>query len=585
MGKFENRGLDMSEKMWVVDDEPSSEYPVWTRANIGEVFPEIVPPMSWTLWGFEGAELGWRDAFMRIGAFSADEFAADRAEIVGSFGGYGYLNVSVSRVFAIRVPGFTWQMMDQTFFGDQPAPPYHARPQDEDEAKTAQVTNWLGFLFTATELPELDKDRADVDKIAAERPDLATLSNHQLVELAVSMTAMWRHLFAQHVYLLYGCSVASGVVLGVSAAIGKPEIANSMISGLGGVDSAEQSLALWDLSRHIKEAPSLMTEFYHGVPGLWGRLTESDDKDIVCFVEGFKNFLANFGSRGPNEWDLSSPTWETNPDMPLRQLERMRFADDDADPRPKTQAMALERAATVAAIGEALAADPATQGQFLAGAHACSVFLPGRERTKTNIIKLNHEIRMSIRELGRRMVAAGHLTKIEDIVMVRMDEMDGFLTDPAALRETIEARKAKAAELSALEPPFVFDGTPPDRDAYLPRVPFGSDIAPAGTVLTGLSGCAGVHTGRARVLTSPGDPDDLEPGDVLVAVTTDSSWGPLFLTAGAVVVDTGATVSHAVIVSRELGIPCAVSVIGATQRIANGAIVTVDGTNGTVTIH
>jgi rifampicin phosphotransferase len=86
------------------------------------------------------------------------------------------------------------------------------------------------------------------------------------------------------------------------------------------------------------------------------------------------------------------------------------------------------------------------------------------------------------------------------------------------------------------------------------------------------------------VLTDPGDPGELGPGDVLVAVTTDSSWGPLFLTAGAVVVDTGAAVSHAVIVSRELGIPCAVSVVGATQRIANGAMVTVDGTTGTVTI-
>ena len=328
----------------------------------------------------------------------------------------------------------------------------------------------------------------------------------------------------------------------------------------------------------------MTSEFDNGVSGLWSRLTASEDKDVACFVAGFENFLAAHGSRGPNEWDLSSPTWETHPEMPLTQLERMRFADDSADPRPKAAVMAAERATTAAALGEALAGDPDTQGQFLGGVRACSVFLPGRERTKTNNIKLNHEMRLAVREIGRRMVADGHLDRIEDVVWVADDEMDGFLADPASMKATIASRKANAAELRALEPPFVFDGAAPSRDTYKPRLAFGSDIAPSGTVLTGLAGCAGRHTGRARVLTEPGDPGELEPGDVLVAVTTDSSWGPLFLTAGAVVVDTGAAVSHAVIVSRELGIPCAVSVVGATQRIANGTMVTVDGATGTVTI-
>ena len=57
-----------------------------------------------------------------------------------------------------------------------------------------------------------------------------------------------------------------------------------------------------------------------------------------------------------------------------------------------------------------------------------------------------------------------------------------------------------------------------------------------------------------------------------------------FVAAGAVVVNVGAVVSHAIIVSRELGIPCVVSVTDATVRIPDGATITVDGANGTVTI-
>ena len=76
----------------------------------------------------------------------------------------------------------------------------------------------------------------------------------------------------------------------------------------------------------------------------------------------------------------------------------------------------------------------------------------------------------------------------------------------------------------------------------------------------------------------------LEPGDILVAPITDPSWTPLFVPAGAVVVDVGAPLSHAIIVSRELGIPCVVSATGATQKIPDGAQITVDGATGVVTV-
>ena len=70
----------------------------------------------------------------------------------------------------------------------------------------------------------------------------------------------------------------------------------------------------------------------------------------------------------------------------------------------------------------------------------------------------------------------------------------------------------------------------------------------------------------------------------LIAPTTDPSWTPLFVVSGAVVVDVGAPNSHAMIVSRELGIPCVASVTNATLRIPDGATITVDGAAGTVTI-
>ena len=56
------------------------------------------------------------------------------------------------------------------------------------------------------------------------------------------------------------------------------------------------------------------------------------------------------------------------------------------------------------------------------------------------------------------------------------------------------------------------------------------------------------------------------------------------MTAGAVVVNVGGQISHAVIVSRELGLPCVVAVTDATKRIPDGAEVEVNGDTGQVTL-
>jgi pyruvate,water dikinase len=105
-----------------------------------------------------------------------------------------------------------------------------------------------------------------------------------------------------------------------------------------------------------------------------------------------------------------------------------------------------------------------------------------------------------------------------------------------------------------------------------------------GQVLTGIAGCPGTATGPGPGHPRPVGPRRARAGDILVAPVTDPSWTPLFVPAAAVVVDVGAQITHAVIVSRELGIPCVVSVTGATRSIPDGATITVDGTNGTVTV-
>src|SRR5205823_11292217 len=109
-------------------------------------------------------------------------------------------------------------------------------------------------------------------------------------------------------------------------------------------------------------------------------------------------------------------------------------------------------------------------------------------------------------------------------------------------------------------------------------------LVSVGEGLRGSPASPGVVTGTARVIRSPAGAK-LEPGEVLVAPSTDPGWTPLFLTASALVMEMGGMMSHGAVVAREYGIPAVVGVPNATERIATGQLVSVDGSAGTVTIE
>ena len=262
----------------------------------------------------------------------------------------------------------------------------------------------------------------------------------------------------------------------------------------------------------------------------------------------------------------------------------MRVSPASAAPQDHQAQLANDRQRIVAEISEMLEGDPAAQGQFLAGAHGASVLMPGRERTKTNCVKFIQEARMAARELGQRMVDRGVYPDVTSFAMLRFSEQHQAIDNPDGWREIIEQRQAVFDLAAAKQEPFVIVGESEPLSAWPDRDSVSVEPLQTGDSIQGLPGCPGVSEGRARVILDSHDPTALEPGDVLVAPLTDPSWTPLFVPAAGVVVDVGAALSHAIIVSRELGIPCVVSATEATKRIPDGARVRVDGDTGVVTV-
>ena len=541
---------------WVVDNPPSPDFPIYTRGNIGEVFPDVVKPFSWSLWGIPYSEAGWREALVRLGAFDMEEFPSDAMAMLSCFGGYGYLNVTASRIFGVRAPGLTPEAIDLSFFGETAGvPPYAPKDTDVSPVHETRLTETIGWVLTTRELPELDAMRARTLELRDARPDLAAMSDEDLLARTHDLARDWWHPYwVRHIMATYHSMIPAGAVGTVCAAVGKPELAADILTSDRPVDSARPALALWEMSRKGPE-PS---------PAAW------------------TSFMAEYGFRGPNEWEMGSVVWDIDDTAARAALRGMAAQDDSQSPTIKKAARDAVRGEALATVSAMLEGDPDTLGQFQLAAESCAVFFAARERTRANCARIVHEMRLPMVELGRRFVKRGHFQRPQDFALLTYDEWVEVLHDAAGARDLVNARRAQEAELAALVPPFIVNGEVPPLSGWEARGA-GRDTLGVGESLQGQPGCAGTVRGVARVILDASDPGDLEPGDILIAQHTDPSWTPIFAACSGVVVNVGATISHAVIVARELGVPCVVSADGATDRIPHGCEIEVNGATGVVT--
>ena len=571
---------------YLTDWPMSKRFPHYTRANAGEVMGDPVSPLGWT-YGWDGAMvLGMRDGWIRGGTHEIEDFDPVHPETFGMFGGYFYLNLASCRLQGVRNPGVTVEQLDMAFFGDHPdVPPYVAHPDDDKPHLVEKIAANTAWVMSATTWPELDTDKATVDALRAERANLSDYSDAALIDRVARIRPLLRHLFEQHVISGSSAAVAPGILAVVGEGIGDPTIPMKLLAGIGDVDSALPSHALWAMSRSIRNDATLVAAFDAGLDDVLDRLAAADSVAARSFLADWAAFIEEFGSRGPNEWDIHAESWETCPALPLAALDRVRLQSDDESPHARYATVASQREQTTASVRAQIGNNEELLGMFDTALSATNM-MAYRERTKTTIVKAIHEARMAFRELGRRHAAAGNIDTAAHVFLLLNAELGAFVADPGAFREILRARSVDYEALADIEPPFIIrDAAMPPLSSWVRRTAAAAvPHAAAGTIITGMSGSPGVVRGTARIVLDPSDPAALEPGDILVAPFTDPSWTPLFMIAGGVVVNVGGQISHAVIVARELGVPCVVSATGATDTIPDGATIEVDGNTGAITV-
>ncbi len=573
---------------WLPETEFTTEFPLWTRALVGEMLPDVVSPLGWTLVWEQCAVLGWRDAMVRRMGFDEDEFDTETPETIGLIGGYGYLNASHLRVWADRSPDLTVDHIDRILVTNGYPLPGHSRRDwhNPDAVAEGMLHQWYRWVMESRNQIELDQGEVDAQECRQSRPDFDAMSDRQLVDRALGLQPLCRQLFEQHANQTLAATIGPWVVTEICAEIGQPAHALRLLSGLGQVDPVAPTLALWDLSRLIRSSTGLTDFFDRGTDGLDRLVRFSNHDDSVALAAGLDAVMDEVGYRGLNEWELASPTWDEAPEIVVALLDCLRHCDDEASPRVRRAHLEADRARLAREIAAAL--PPTERQRFLAGLGAATAFLRGRELSRTNVVRVIHEIRLAVRELADRAVRRFDFEGESSIWMLTADELvyyaDGGLADVA---DRTAKRRITYDELRNASPPASMIGS----DTGWIRAPeplvdrFALDgPLDVGEVMLGSPGSPGLAQGPARVIESDADLAAVRPGDVVILARPDLAATPLFVAAGAVVTDIGGTFTHAVVVARELGTPMVVGATGASERIVTGSLVNVDGLTGVISV-
>jgi phosphohistidine swiveling domain-containing protein len=545
----------------------------WSNVNVGEALPGVATPLTWSvLSGF--SELGFRRAFGAIGCSVPKD-----AELVGDFRGRIYLNLTEfmsilsqipgmrpSAVLALAGEGVNLELLERgivkrssrAFFSRLP---FAIRRFMRENYRIERRLREFDEVFS------LERGRIsalDLRVLSPAALDQTLLDVEDLLDDTGAMALnVYGNLLATLV-VLYG-------LLKLTARDEADPLLRDLLVGLTDVESAEPGYALAEIAARARREEAVERFL-------------TDQTTSMSTFEGFpegptrralEEFLERFGHRGPREAELSERRWSEDPSFVLAAL-RASLVSARAGTAPRDPALIRASIRREAEARLARTVPLPLRGAVKTLVSMAQRFMMLRESLRSDITLVLGMIRAVALEVSRRIETWEPEAGPDAAFFLTLDEIHaGLRASLTGISLRIQQRRAALVRDEALpDPPDSFVGLPPP----VVEERYDDDR------IRGVGASAGVAEGRVLKLERPEDAALAQPGDVLVSVSADVGFSPLFLVASAVVVDRGGPLSHASIVLREFGVPAVVNAKNATSRLRTGQRVRVDGASGIVTI-
>lgn len=360
-----------------------------------------------------------------------------------------------------------------------------------------------------------------------------------------------------------------------------PEDLEAYNLGVSGNAVTEMNLALGDLADIARQSTSLSTLFTQLGDNSQTWLTQARKlKDSDPFFEAWETFLANYGARGSAEIDIQTERWYEEP-LPLLKVIASYLQKDAQSHRTQHQTLvqnqkqAVERLLNKAPKRFWGQAYTRLIHRLIHVSHEGGVL---REHHKFLIVQMLRLIKETVSQVAINLTKAQKLPNADDIWYLSLYELHTLCqASTAQYTDLITSRQANFARFAKMTPPLVLTS-----DGESPMVSYKVKDAPEGA-LVGQPVSAGIYEGVVRVIHNP-QTETLNVGEILVASFTDPGWTPLFINAGALIMEVGGVMTHGSVVAREYGIPAIVGVHEATKRLQTGQHIRINGNRGIIEV-
>lgn len=360
---------------------------------------------------------------------------------------------------------------------------------------------------------------------------------------------------------------------------GMPNLHNDLLCGSRDIISTEPIHACMSIARTISDDADAKLLFTTQAPGtIWKTLTEGAHPKVEQAIKGY---LLRFGERCVGELKLETVSYTQDPE---RLMAVLRGYVEKGITRSVERAETDEavRLRAEAAMHHAMRGKPLKRWMLRKVLRRARDLVSARENLRFERTRGFGMVRRMFTALGERWATDGLIDSPRDIFHLLLEEILD-VRNRELISPLIAERKKQHAWWVSLPPPserFATFGDDFSDDAVIYSK---EKLTPVEGDLKGIGCCPGIVEAHIRKVTDPSTLNTLY-GDILVTTSTDPGWVTLFPTCSAILVERGSLLSHSAIVSREMGIPCIVSVPGLMQTLHTGDLVRMDGSTGIIQV-
>lgn len=551
---------------------------VWDSSNISESFPGIVLPLTFSI-AKRGYLLGYKAQAYSAGLSWYELEAHNRTfdAMIGIFNGKMYYNLLNWYRYISLFPG---SKRNQKFLDDQIATQGQAVYQAPRKLKTSFRIKFVfrvlyRTIFFSHELNNFYKRFAVFEEEMNRMPkgndsQLLMLQYSHIEQTIIPQFA--RTLDNDFLVMTYHGWLKKLLNKWLPD---KTFEKNSIIGSISGVMSAEQALSLYSIAEDIKNNKKayelLQKNSYEQLDKYF------IDTEIQRKIEAYINV---FGHRFAQDQKIEAP----NPTLEKFGIYKVMKPYVSLDSSAINKRLADSSTASKEIEGELLAKLSFTQKMVYRWLlKHLKRHLRLREKNRLLRGRVYGHMRVLFPKVGKALATEGLIDSEKDIYYLQIEEIYQAMQGTVLvndLKQRIKVRKDAYVKFRHIDMPerFITTTLP-----SLEKVEHVKETFVAGKhSFEGLISSPGTVEGKVLVLEEPVIPD--EPYDILVARHTDPGWTPLIALAKGVIVEHGGMLSHAAIVTRELGIPSIIGVPNITSTLKTGMKVRINSQSSCVEI-